>query len=322
MTTLINPNNVFDGLFSKSEKHQIVYHGSGEVGLEFIDGYNPGYEGGLGSGTYVAFDRNVAECYSYGGSVYVLELLIPEDKILYLSSYDGEINSLYGVNNEELDSMFVGENVKPFLFSVNDKIYWVADDWNVDRIFAGMRKERISKELPEEFHYLIDEENGSIDISDAYLEIENKIYESIPEEEQEKYDDYYKHKPDKYEIQMKNNKISPEDLNNTYEKLNEEWENNKPPIIHEIENRTEDIIDKISNIVDKIENEVELEKNNILIIEMDEIGNVAEEHGYDAVYVEGIRGKHPDSELLVFEPKNLRLIREETPSGEIIREFK
>jgi len=40
---------------------------------------------------------------------------------------------------------------------------------------------------------------------------------------------------------------------------------------------------------------------------------LCQQHGFKAVYVEGIRGSHPDSELLVFYPKNLKLIREEKP---------
>lgn len=48
-------------------------------------------------------------------------------------------------------------------------------------------------------------------------------------------------------------------------------------------------------------------------IELDDIGNIAQQHSFKAVYVEGIRGGHPYSELLVFDPKNLKLIREEKP---------
>lgn len=320
MTNLINPNHVFDGLFSFSQEKKIVYHGSGEIGLEEIDGFTPDYEGGIGSGTYVAFDRDVAKYYSHGGSVYVLELLISDDKILYLSPYDGNLEPIYLSDGGELNSMLIGENVKPFSFSFGDKQFWVIDEYSADAVFASMKKERLLEELPEKFHFLIDEETGSIDIDDAYEKIEEKVYEKSPENLKKEFDDFSESKPDFWEKIYKDfPNLDIIERQKQHSKMYDEWNENRNKTT--IENKTEKIVSRIFKIVDKIENEIEFQRGNTTMIEMEDIGNIAEQHGYDAVYVEGIRGGHPDSELLVFDPSKLRLIREETPDGEILRKF-
>jgi len=70
------------------------------------------------------------------------------------------------------------------------------------------------------------------------------------------------------------------------------------------------LLDKIADAVDGIDEKVE--KQFGLIIDLEDIGNEVELAGYKAVYLEGARSM-PDSELLVFNEDDLRMVGEMGP---------
>ncbi len=128
----------------------IVYHGSQTSGLTELAAYAPSYEGGIGTGVYVAFDPEVANYY--GDVVYKLELLAPEDSILWLTpdTIDTFISAYFQ------NSILVGESVFPFSFDIHGQRYSVvAGSGGVynDRDFIEDLKFSLLLEMLETEHY-------------------------------------------------------------------------------------------------------------------------------------------------------------------------
>lgn len=289
-------NSIIHKLIQLCQQHKIVYHGSGQTSLTTIDAFEPGYEGGIGSGVYCAFDRDVAKYYSHNGSVYALELLLNDDEILYLSpDYNISFFDL------ELGSMFVGENIHPFMFSINEKeTYYVCDDYSFQEIINNEILQYIQKNN-KQLLSVIDEEKMEIDDDKLYNLAEIKIKDSLPESQ-------------KQQLEQLNNKF----YNNRNKQQSwDGWLLSKPELLKSfektIENKTDQLYELFKKQLDEIVIIIENKYDKNKQIELDDIGNIAQQHGFKAVYVEGIRGGHPDSELLVFDPKNLKLIREEKP---------
>lgn len=278
------------------EQKRIVYHGSGQTGLDFIDSFSPGYEGGLGSGVYCDFDREVAKFYSYSGSVYVLELLLSDDQILYITPDENLVHF-----DNELSSMLIGENVVPFMFYIGEEKYYVCDDYSWDQIIKDSVINHLLKTEKEIVPYL-NEDKLEID--------DDKIYDSVEKNIKEQLSEQQKNQLEKAEKEYYNNS---QDEQMSYE----DWLFTKPELIkyyedliHQETNRLFDIYyDKLQEAIKLIESQ--FDSNNR--IELEEIGTIAKQHGYKAVYVEGIRNNFPDSELLVFDPSDLKFIREEKP---------
>lgn len=292
---MITINTIIHKLIKLCQQHKIVYHGSGQTSLTTIDAFEPEYEGGIGSGVYCAFERDVAKFYSHGGSVYVLELLLNDNEILYLSPEDN-----IGFFDVELDSMLIGENLRPFMFSINNDTYYVCDDYSFQEIINNEIFQYIQKNN-KQLLSIINEEKMEIDDDKLYNLAEIKLKESLPESQ-------------KQQLEQLNDKF----YNNRNKQLSwDNWLLSKPELLKNFEQSINEECDnlygilkeQLDNIITIIENKYDKNKQ----IELDDIGNIAQQHGFKAVYVEGIRGNHPDSELLVFDPKHLKYIREEKP---------
>ena len=243
---------------------RVVYHGSRERDLEGEHlAYNdPTYEGGIGGGIYVAFDRDVAEFYAHGGVVYEADLLISDDQILWLTP-DEMSQPETGLN-----SVLMGERVYPFTFHVGETRYTVGDDW------------LLNSESLIRFKRLVD----SLDLPD-----ELKSYLAALDE-------------------MPDIKWDFEDILDRVGLL-EVWEEagyaiDDPSVLAQLMGPMQAQLKSA-----EAQAEAQAEADLGLLIDLDDIGAEAAAAGYRAVYLEGVRGSHPDSELLVFSPEDIGPLR-------------
>lgn len=264
-----------------------VYHGSKEPGLEYLEAGFPSYKGGVGDGAYVDFDSEIASFY--GPYLYELKLLVHTDEIFYLEPY--HIEELYG------HSLLVGESVNPFWFEIDGDKYAV----------VGGSHDDDSQPL-------------------AYDSFLDKLRELLTN--QEEWAKWFKYLP--YD------KVVAEDIWEQFTSAltKDEWgqpmaDEDKVPSSNDVANNFDDAIwDRLESLdEEKVWHDVDTameafmdehlkRKNYGLSIDLDDIGAEVEHHGYKAVYVEGIRGGFPDSELLVFDPNDLRMV------GEVVEDEK
>lgn len=101
-----------------------VYHGSNNPDLAHLKALWPQYEGGIGGGVYVDFDRRVAE--QYGHTIYQLKLLLKPEEIFWL-----EPNTIPGLEGHSLLS---GEQVEPFWFECGGEYYVVTNEMFDDHV--------------------------------------------------------------------------------------------------------------------------------------------------------------------------------------------
>jgi hypothetical protein len=284
---------------------RIVYHGSSEPGLDHLLSGSPNYEGGIGSGVYVAYDRDVAKFY--GKFIYKLKLLLDKNEILWIEPFS--------LNEYGQDSILMGERVYPFGFIVGNKTYhvvqgsgWVEDDdieesdetirereygiasviytlfqgGKVDKLFYSclaidgiqdLIKKHIESNNWKLSHTFFSEDSD--DVANGYIDIWNEVaYEAAKI------------------------KFSEDKIDNVPElKIDEfiDW-------FLESGSKT---IEMAQEIFKKESPKVKVE-----MISLEQIGEIAKEHGYKGVYLEGVRGGMPDSELLVFSPNDLKMIGE------------
>lgn len=230
---------------AKNAKHvaqrRVVYHGS-DADLEGarLDANNPGYEGSLGAGVYVAFDPDVAEFYSAGGEVYEADLYLTDDEIFWLEPHSIE---------DRYDSILAGENVAPFRFELNGQWYTVDGNWDDSPDPLRVRELVLGTLPPDNIFY------AAVERADDRL-------------------------PD------------PED-----------WEE----YADEDDAAAEMAADLYADVLDEASTQATKERG--FGIGLDDIGKEVEAAGYKAVYVEGIRGSQPDSELLVFDPAYVGSLR-------------
>lgn len=243
---------------------RVVYHGSRERDLEGEHlAYNdPTYEGGIGGGIYVAFDRDVAEFYAHGGVVYEADLLISDDQILWLTP-DEMSQPETGLN-----SVLMGERVYPFTFHIGETRYTVGDDW------------LLNSESLIRFKRLVD----SLDLPD-----ELKSYLAALDE-------------------MPDIKWDFEDILDRVGLL-EVWEEagyaiDDPSVLAQLMGPMQAQLKSA-----EAQAEAQAEADLGLLIDLNDIGAEAAAAGYRAVYLEGVRGSHPDSELLVFSPEDIGPLR-------------
>jgi hypothetical protein len=100
-----------------------VYHGS-DHDLTRFKAMWPQYEGGIGGGVYVDFDRNVAE--QYGHKIYQARLLLHTNEIFFLDP-----NVIPGLEGYSLLS---GEQVAPFWFECGGEYYVVSNGMFQDHV--------------------------------------------------------------------------------------------------------------------------------------------------------------------------------------------
>ena len=115
-----------------------VFHGSDNPRLPFIKVSTPGYSGSLGTGVYVALEKEDARFY--GDTVYELETKFYWDKVLVIDgdNYD-TVEGLEGY------SVLVGETVPPFSFWIAGKQHTVI----TDGLFEMLEEDGRSNEVGE-----------------------------------------------------------------------------------------------------------------------------------------------------------------------------
>jgi len=150
--------------------NKIVYHGSNEPNLEYLEYGFPPYKGGIGGGVYVAFDREVAEFY--GRYIYKLKLLIGEDDILWLSPHH---YSTWLINGLEETSVLVGEQVPPFQFKIKDELYSVSSEEVLEELNLDSLKEKLKEEFQTDFN--ID------NFTDESEDFEELLFDNIVDED-------------------------------------------------------------------------------------------------------------------------------------------
>ena len=248
----------------------IVYHGSNNPNLTELEAGMPPYKGGIGFGVYVAFDRNVAEFY--GGHVYKLKLLLSEDDILWLDPY-----SMEQVPGFEEHSVLVGEQVPPFSFSIKEQRYTVGWDGIEEQVAKNQFRNLLKGTIPDRFIESMGEDRIS-DAEDLALWIQengNELAQWAAE------------------IQ------GIEDWEKALKFFFEDGGSG------EVRDDT-----KFFNVVmQALEKSEKLATEQLgLIIDLEDIGGEAQAAGYKGVYLEGARGGMPNTELLVFNADDLRML--------------
>ena len=246
----------------------IVYHGSRNTNLveEGIEANCPDYDGGIGCGVYVAFDRDVAQFYAGPtGVVYQLQLKIGAGQILWLTpdNIDTSLSEYLG------GSILPGENVAPFSFDLKGQRYSVvngsggADDgWYMDIIVRGILEQS-------DWYGIVN------DFGDAT-------------------DDVYEHLRESAGL----SDVTPEQ---------------DAALLQEAQR----LAPLIKNEYDQAH--AQAERMLGLCISLDEVGNEAEHAGYRGVYLEGIRGGMPGTELLVFSADDLEMVGIDDPQVRTVR---
>jgi hypothetical protein len=260
---------------------KIVYHGAREHGIKRLKPNWPP-PGGIGYGIYVTDDIEVARFYAGSGSlVYQLELLIDDKDILFIGQSEdtGNYDSVPGTEGQ---SVLVGEHVEPFSFWIGEDRYTVGFDDSTEDV---ARAEIIIYQLDDVRHKLpkpID------DALQAYIDNRRKYGEGINLE-------------DFTEYEMEN-LVDWEEMNALY-KYRDFIEN---------KDDFESIKDGVRRLFKPIEDGAEeaVKRSIGLVIDLMDIGQEAEAHGYKAVKMEGVRGSFPDTEILVFDPDDLKMIGE------------
>jgi len=279
-------------------RDKIVYHGSDNPDLEHLRAAAPNYEGGIGTGVYVAFDREVAEFY--GKNVYKLHLLLSDEDVLWVEHYT--------LDQYATDSILVGENVPPFGFSVGDAIYHVVggSGWIDDDFVEESNESIIERELG------VASALGSL-YRDG--EIDEDFYSILANERNQKYiDDHIRGESARFGEAGTFFTEDPEEVANGWIDV---W-SEVAYMAAKSEGREEGDVDEFLSTFSKVaassleaaqaKYAAENSKQDVELISLEEVGEVAEKHGYKAVYVEGIRGGMPDTELLVFDPNHVKMI--------------
>ena len=257
-----------------------VYHGSREPDLKYLERNLPSYKGGVGGGVYVDFDPEVA--LFYGDYLYELKLLVHEKEIFYLEP--NHIEELYG------HSLLVGESVNPFWFEIDGDKYAVVggeeDDlpYDTKAFFAVLRSMLTT---PATWAVYFKKTPYDKRIAAAIWE----TYTSATTE-----DDWGNPVLDEDALFCTNEDPLDE---TTWDYVIEDLQLNDTEVAEDLEAGLEIFVD-----------EKLTRKNYGLSIDLGDIGAEVEHHGYKALYVEGVRGGFPDSELLVFDPGDLQMVGE------------
>lgn len=254
----------------------VVYHGSDEPHLDELRAGAAAYRygGGIGFGCYVAFDPEVAEFY--GRYVYRLRLRIPESRILWLV-----LNDTAEPVASTQESVLVGEHVAPFRFRIGQQVYLVGDAENV--------REAHREEAAQEFRVAWDRHYR--DLPRFGAELTDLVRKFGLEWDEYDFDEAVDGAYDEVLASARTQTGLPDDeldaalarggalFQRLFDKMLTFARDNTPT-----------------------EPEIGLE------LDLDDIGAEARTAGYRAVYLEGVRGRHPDSELLVFDPDDLEMI--------------
>lgn len=251
-------------------QHPYAYHGSGESGLEELDGNWPPYAGGLGYGVYVDYNLDTAQFY--GDHVYRVRLNFDEDKIFDLSA---ESDNRWYIVGLEGRSILIGEQVEPFMFKLHDTTYAVVDGEGDNDECEALINRGLLRETLQRFKTATDKTSklaralvedalrtnkplDSYDLADAYV------------------DEWFAH---------------------------QEAAGNAPT-----DQAARELHATLKTAIGEMLNELEALADLPTFISLDEIGRTVQEAGYKAVYFE--RGGNPGTELLVFDPNDVKVEEE------------
>lgn len=249
----------------------IVYHGSSEPDLENIDANWPP-PGGLGFGVYVSYNKNVAEFYSKG-YLYKLRLFVNQDDIFVIDSADYE-NFAFVPGFEET-SILIGENVPPFSFNLDGRWVTVSNDEEItDQIRWKWFKESIS---PKTLNYML-----SYALKSYISAIDSSCYIGSVEDFVEDLDEHM-----------------------DWDVTNMEDEEDQDEYLEQLQLEATRILEPIEE-----DARAAAEERYGYVVDLMGIGAEVKHAGYRALYVDGIRGGFPDSELLVFDPDDLEILEE------------
>ncbi len=271
------------GRVARNPRGELVYHGTDEPELEELHAGTPPYAGGLGHGVYVS--RNWETARFYGRHVYAARLLLDDEQILDLSP-----ENWWPIEGLEGHSILVGEQVQPFGFRIGDKTYSVTgsdDEW--ESMAVAGRIERAVEEI----------QRGWIDAHGPYEQLGDGLLDLLLVKAR---DGRLSSDPEEWEEDVVETLQASGDL------VDADFEGDGFDVLPGPKAAKVDPITKLlAGIVDKTEDEVRAYLGES--IDLDEIARVAGEHGYKAVYVEGIRsGASVNDELLVFDPNDLEFV--------------
>ena len=268
----------------KNRSNLIAYHGSPESDIENLE-YSYGYAGGLGSGVYLSFSKDVAE--KYGHYIYTVQLLFKETDIFELHP---EIDSYIGYY-DEMDTIVTGEYVEPFSFEISHANggtpvrYFVGSshyDVNEDQFVNPI----INRKFIEELNNISIEHNGVRYIAAKFINADS-IISRIDEDLSNDYD-FDNIKIDDYVLfnEINNTNLGEVEYYSLLDRLVELLRTNYSYI--QSSNEFEDIFGISISLLD--------------------LGSEVASFGYKALHFTGIRGGSTHDEILVFDPAHLKIL--------------
>jgi hypothetical protein len=263
------------------EGFPIVYHGSREPGLEELEPSWPP-PGGLGFGIYVAFNPAVAEFYG-GGHIYKLRLKLKPEEIFVIDSADYE--NFTHVPGSEGTSVLVGECVPPFAFRLRE-----GDNDDDDALWVTVSNdEDIASRVA--WMWLVEEIES--DLGDDPLSVALDWY-----------------------IRKMEHNYRAGSLDDFIEDIEEYIDWDETGVDTDDDGACEvfaaELADEAVERYGALEDEYVQRAQKMFgyVVDLMDVGAEVEHYGYKALYVEGIRGGFPDTELLVFDPDALEMICE------------
>ena len=253
-----------------------VYHGSSSGGIVDLESNQPP-EGGIGYGIYVTDDFETAKFY--GNVVYELRLMLDPDKDILYVGY--EFDNADAVAGTEGSSVLIGEHVEPFSFWIRDQRYTVGFDDTPGVAESEYIKEHVS----------------DVEFPDPIRDGLNKYFATIKRRgDAANLEDFIDELGEYVDLDEMNALYPGRDFidNDEDYKL---LQDRVGALLEPVTDRAREIVEKYIG----------------LVIDLMDIGQEAEAHGYRAVKMEGVRGGFPDTEILVFDPKYLVMIGEVKP---------
>jgi len=250
-----------------------AYHGSDESGIEKLRASLPPYEGGIGFGVYLGLNRDTAKFY--GRHIYECRVNLIWDNVLDLS--EENVNFLEGFEGHSISA---GEQIYPFYFYIKGQKYIVTD---MSMNFGESWVKKTS--LLDKFESLVEDRNPWW-----------KPYISFLIEKAKRYGDFVSEDRDDIEESFWD-VISSLDGEG---KLPADFDDK----VFEI--KIQSAIPEVMALIEETKKEFE----NIIEISLEEIGEIAEQAGYKAVYLAGVRNFHINEELLVFNEDDVEVLRQ------------
>jgi hypothetical protein len=277
----MNINKILDIILLSEQKQLklfppdpiIVYHGSDESDIEELEYNYPNYDGGIGGGVYVT--RNIDVAKFYGRYVYKCHLNLDPVDIFEISP---EMDGMEDHSDKFHNTILIGESLYPFSFYIDNR-----NNGKTEKYFVGMGSGDVDEET-----YMSSYINNLIlnKIKTTNLIINgNDTGISLA---------------DFYDIELLESKIDDGVYLSEFstDQLDHEYDEKYAEMAEEM----------LDDIISQVIQENPIESVYGIPIALDDVGGVVMEAGYDAVELDGIRGGHPDNEILVFDSSKIEII--------------